>query len=90
MWTNTQGGSRVAQPGLISVAPSALFLIRVNSYHLTPDIKLTINSTEKRFEPPQKIQKADEIPLTKEEKERGVILSSRSSVINNSVTLISW
>lgn len=55
------------------------------------DIILIINSTKKRFEiPPQKIQKAEEIPLTKEQKEQGILLSFRSSVITNSVILISW
>jgi hypothetical protein len=55
------------------------------------DIILTINSTTKRFEiPPQKIQKAEEIPLTAEEKAKGVIFSFRSPAIAKSVTVISW
>jgi hypothetical protein len=55
------------------------------------DITLTINSTKKKFEiPPQNILKVEEIPLTKEQKDQGVILSFRSYVTTKPVTLVSW
>ena len=54
-------------------------------------IKLTINSTEKRFEiPPQKIQKAEKIPPTEEQKAQGITFLFRSPAITNTVTVISW
>jgi hypothetical protein len=55
------------------------------------DIKLTINSTEKRFEiPPQKIQKAEKIQPTEEQKTQGITFSFLSPAITNIVTVISW
>jgi hypothetical protein len=55
------------------------------------DVILTVNSTKRTFEiPPQKVQKAEEFPLTEEEKENGVVVSFRSNITTNPVTVVSW
>jgi hypothetical protein len=75
---------------LDSVEFDALFL-RPETEIRWGKIILTINSTKKEFEiPPQRVQKVEEIPLTKEEKDGGYLIRFISPKIDKTVTLVSW
>jgi len=75
---------------LDSVEFDAIFL-RPGTETSGGKIILTINSTKKVFEiPPQRVLKAEEIPLTKAEKDHGYLVRFVSPNINKTVTLVSW
>jgi hypothetical protein len=55
------------------------------------EIILTINSTKKIFKiPPQKVLKPEEVPLTKEDLDKGVLARVVTPKIDKTVTLFSW